>query len=175
MKRIQAQVLGAIAILVGGVLVAIAYAAYMKPNYNVDDKKVADGEYTRTLSCAIDKGKYVAVNIYTNENWTDPEGEGSIYTLVTLAVEQTIKGETKDVVNIRVAGGEVNGRKLWVEDAPSFQLGERAVVFSNKGDATFTVVGGLQGKFTIDENDMVSGNTPLAEFIDQIRDVLARL
>ena len=102
------------------------------------------------------------------------EGEGNIYTQVTLSVEQTIKGETEEEVVIRVAGGEVDGQTLWVEDAPSFQSGERAVVFLNKGGASFAVVGGFQGKFTIDKNNMVSGNMSLTEFIDRIKDILAK-
>ena len=102
------------------------------------------------------------------------EGEGNIYTLVTVSVEQTIKGESEGEVVIRVLGGEVNGQVLWVEDAPSFQSGERAVVFLEEGEGILSVVGGFQGKFTIDENNMVSGNMLLTEFIDQIKDILAK-
>jgi hypothetical protein len=101
------------------------------------------------------------------------EGKGNIYTLVTLSVEQTIKGEPVGEVVIRVPGGKVGELEMMVTDTPSFQLGERAVVFLDKGDGTFTVVGGFQGKFTVDNNNMV-GNKPLTEFIDQIKDVLTR-
>jgi hypothetical protein len=101
------------------------------------------------------------------------EDEGNIYTQVTLSVEQTIKGETKEAVSVRVPGGELNGQTLWVEDAPSFQAGERAVVFLEEREGILTVVGGFQGKFTIDNNNMVSGNMPLTEFIDQINNILA--
>jgi len=100
------------------------------------------------------------------------EGKGNIYTLVTLSVEQTIKGETGGEVAIRVPGGKVGGLEMMVTDAPSFQLGERAVVFLDNSEGTFTVVGGFQGKFTIDSNNMV-GNKPLTEFTDQIKDILA--
>jgi hypothetical protein len=102
------------------------------------------------------------------------EGEGNIYTQVTLSVEQTIKGETEEEVVIRVAGGKVNGQVLWVEDAPTFQLGERVVVFLEEDDGGFGVVGWFQGKFSIDKNNMVSGNMSLTEFIDQIKDILAK-
>jgi len=102
------------------------------------------------------------------------EGEGNIYTLVTLSVEQTIKGESEGEAVIRVLGGEVNGQVLWVEDAPRFQSGERAVVFLNNGEGAFAVVGGFQGKFTIDKNNMVSGNMSLTEFIEQLRNILAK-
>ena len=63
---------------------------------------------------------------------------------------------------------------LWVEDVPSFQLGERAVVFLEESEGIFNVVGGFQGKFSVDENNMVSGSMPLSEFIDQIRDIVAK-
>ena len=101
------------------------------------------------------------------------EGEGNIYTLITFSVEQTIKGESEGEVSIRIPGGEVNGQTLWVEDTPSFQLGERAVLFLEEGEGIFSVVGGFQGKFAIDNNDMVSGNVSLTEFIDQIKGILA--
>lgn len=101
------------------------------------------------------------------------EAEGNIYTFITLAVDQTIKGKTEGEVVIRVFGGEIDGSRLVVEDAPQFQSGERLVVFLNKEeDDKFRVVGGFQGKFTIDENDIVSGNVPLEQFIDQIKTIL---
>ena len=101
------------------------------------------------------------------------EGEGNIYTLVTLSVEQAIKGESEGEEVIRVPGGELGGQTLWVEDAPSFEPGERAVVFLEEIEGAFGVCGWHQGKFTIDNNNMVSGNITLTEFIDQIRDILA--
>ena len=99
--------------------------------------------------------------------------KGYIYTQITLSVEQTIKGETRGGVIITVPGGEVNGHKMLVEDAPSFQLGERAMVFLEEPDGTFVVVGGFQGKYTIDKNNMVGGTTSLAEFIQQLRGIMA--
>lgn len=103
------------------------------------------------------------------------EGGGAICTLVTLAVEQTIKGEDKGELDIRIAGGEVGGRSLWVEDAPSFRAGERVVVFLAADDGILGVLGGFQGKFSVDDNNMVGGGKPLTEFIDQIKSALARI
>ena len=102
------------------------------------------------------------------------ESEGNIYTQVTLSIAQTIKGETQGEVVISVLGGELDGQTLWVEDAPSFQLGERAVVFLEEDEGIFSVVGGFQGKFSIDNNNIVSGKLPLFQFIDQIRDILTK-
>ncbi|MCJ7515403.1 MAG: hypothetical protein MUO89_05495 [Dehalococcoidia bacterium] len=88
-------------------------------------------------------------------------------------MEQTIKGETEGELVIRAPGGEINGLVMMATDAPSFQLGERVVVFLDKGEGIFTVVGGFHEKFTVDNNNIV-GDKPLTEFIDQIKDVLAR-
>lgn len=102
------------------------------------------------------------------------EGEGNVYTLVTLSVERSIKGQAQQEAVIRIPGGELNGQTLWVEDAPSFQLGERVVLFLEVTEGVFSFVGGFQGKFSIRRNNMVSGNILLSEFISQIRDILAK-
>ena len=72
------------------------------------------------------------------------EGKGNIFTLVTLSVEQAIKGEPGQEVVIRVPGGEVGGLKLSVSDTPSFQLGERTVVFLEEVVGTFEVRAGIR-------------------------------
>lgn len=99
---------------------------------------------------------------------------GSINTLVTLSAEDWIKGSSEGQIVITVPSGEMDGGWLWVEDAPSFQSGERAVVFLEESEGVFSVVGGFQGKFSIDENNMVGGNIPLSEFIDQIREIVTK-
>jgi hypothetical protein len=98
----------------------------------------------------------------------------NIYTLVTLSVEQTIKGESSSEALIRVPGGESGGIVMTVTDYPSFKTGERALVFLVKSEDSFKVYGGYQGKFTIDNNNMVSNNQSLAEFITQIGNILAK-
>lgn len=101
------------------------------------------------------------------------EGEGNIYTQVTLSVEQTIEGETGMEVVVRVPGGIVDELVMMVTGSPSFQSGEKAVVFLHEEDGgIFTVTGGFYGKFAV-ENDMVRDET-LAEFIDQINDILSK-
>lgn len=101
------------------------------------------------------------------------DANGSIYTMVTFSVEQIFKGGTTNDVAVRVPGGELDGQIQLVEDASSFQLGERAVVFLEKGEGIFHVFGGFQGKFTIDKNNMV-GNIPLQEFVEQVRNSVAK-
>ncbi len=110
-------------------------------------------------------GEVTDITAYQEEN-------GNIYTLATISVEQTVKGQTRDKATLRTLGGELDGQVMWVEGTPGFQPGERVVVFLKKGGGAFTIIGGFQGKFIIDGNDMVSGNIPLTEFTQQIRDIL---
>jgi hypothetical protein len=96
------------------------------------------------------------------------DGNSNIFTLVTLTVEQVVKGDSLVEVPIRVAGGTLDGKSVTVEDAPAFTQGEKVIVFLRKQDnITYSVVGGFQGKFTI-VNDLV-GNVPLSQFIKQIQ------
>ena len=101
------------------------------------------------------------------------DAQGNIYTWVGFSAEQTLKGETAKEVIIVVPGGELNGVVMEVEDAPTFQARETAVVFLAKSDGTFRVVGGFQGKFTIDKNSTVGG-VPLQQFIQQVRDAMPK-
>ncbi|MFC1995016.1 hypothetical protein ACFLVK_01255 [Chloroflexota bacterium] len=104
----------------------------------------------------------------------DRDGNGNIITLVSLSVTEVVKGTNIEEVVIAVPGGQLNDVKMSVEDTPEFQLGERVVVFLRLVDHNvFAVVGGFQGRFSIDENDMVSGNVPLTQFIDQISNIVA--
>jgi hypothetical protein len=99
---------------------------------------------------------------------SNQEGEGNIYTLVTISVEQAIKGETQGEVVIRLPGGEVDGLGLWVEDAPSFKVGERTVVFLAEVDSAFEVCGWYQGKFTVQDDRIVETNQSLTSFMADI-------
>lgn len=47
------------------------------------------------------------------------------------------------------------------------------VLLEKREDGDFSVVGGFQGKLSINKNNMVSGDMPLTEFIAQIRDIVA--
>lgn len=96
------------------------------------------------------------------------EGKGNIYTLVIVSVEQAVKGEPGREVVIRLPGGEVNGFRLWVEDTPNFQLGERTVVFLEEAGDASKVCGWYQGKFTVKDDLIVERNQSLTSFIADI-------
>jgi hypothetical protein len=98
------------------------------------------------------------------------ETNAVVYTIVTLDVEQTLKGTPVSQVMVRVPGG---GDDVPDADTFKFNTGERAVVFLDIGTGVYTVAGGSQGKLTIDNNNNVNGK-PLSDFVDQVRDVMAR-
>lgn len=104
----------------------------------------------------------------------DKNGNGDVKTLVSLWVTDVVKGPSVEEVVVEVAGGQLEDLNVSVEDTPEFQIGERVVVFLRQLDhGNFATVGGFQGRFSIDENDMVSGSLSLAQFIDQIKYALA--
>ena len=70
----------------------------------------------------------------------------SISSTVTLAANQYFKGAGEEKITLEVAGGEVDGIGQWVEDAPTFGVGEDVVVFLNADQSG--VLGWNQGKFT---------------------------
>jgi uncharacterized protein YkvS len=100
--------------------------------------------------------------------------DSNIYTRVTLSVEQTIKGEIGNEVAIKVPGGEYNGISLNVTDNPSFNVDEKVLVFLTKSDNIYEVYGGFQGKILINENNMITDNTSLEDYITLINNILTQ-
>ena len=82
---------------------------------------------------------------------------GMIYRIVTLSVESFYKNPLDaETLFIRVEGGELGDRGVWVEDQPEFSVGERALVFlaetdqTHEGETVYRVYGLFQGKFTVE-------------------------
>ncbi len=100
----------------------------------------------------------------------------TIYTMVTISVEEQIKGSwNKPEIIVPVPGGQVEAVTQAIEDSPSFRAGERALVFLEIYDSAFRVVGGFQGKFVIGNDGKVTGsNLSLPEFIAQIKTTIGR-
>jgi hypothetical protein len=100
--------------------------------------------------------------------WNDQRT--AIYTDVTVAVEEAIKGSPGAAVTFRVAGGVVGDMGMRTSIDPVFKDGERVIVLLHTEDSTARVLGQEQGKFTV-SNDMVThrGQTvALADFINEL-------
>ncbi len=126
-------------------------------------------------------GTVVERSSYWNDEHT------GIYTSVVLLVEERLKGPaSQDRITVTFPGGEVDEIGEWVSDMPSFDQGERVVVFLKKlskaqlpevkdsklqlPEEQFEVYGSFRGKFTI-TGDKV-GDLPLAKFKERVDKVL---
>jgi hypothetical protein len=101
------------------------------------------GELTHE-AVAIARGRVVAVDA----TWTsDHRG---IDTIVTLEVEQYLKGSLGSTVHFRVPGGELGRYRSIVVGAPEFSAEDRVVVFLGaRGPSIPYVLGLSQGVFRV--------------------------
>jgi len=88
---------------------------------------------------------------------TAPRSTGdwrSIETLVTLGIEDTLKGSAGPTVSFRVPGGQIGRYKRVVIGAPEFRVEERVVVFLNdRGSDVPYLLGLSQGVFRLVEQN----------------------
>lgn len=100
------------------------------------------------------------------------EGRGNIYRVIQLAVEETVKGQPRESVALRVPGGEVNGHGLWVSEAPEFGLGERVAVFLKEKSGGVFEARSHSNKFTIQGNRVLETGQTTGEFVSSLRKAL---
>lgn len=85
---------------------------------------------------------------------------GSIWTITTAKVVETMKGNLPGEISVRLPGGRVGHLTATVEGTPKFHPGEDAVVFlkrSRTGD--FTVAGWVEGTFRVSIDPRTGGQT----------------
>jgi len=94
----------------------------------------------------------------------------AIYTNVTIAVEEIIKGSSGVQVTFQIAGGIVGEIGMRTSNDPVFQDGEGVIVFLNSESVPASIVGLHQGKYTVrDEMVRRDGQTvAIADFINAI-------
>jgi hypothetical protein len=101
------------------------------------------GELSRD-AVAIVRGHVAAVD----SQWT--EDRGTIETIVTLEVEEYLKGALGQVVRFRVPGGELGRLRSIVVGAPEFVVDQHVVVFLGAHGPTVPhIVGFNQGVFRV--------------------------
>jgi len=76
---------------------------------------------------------------------------GMIFTNVTVAIEDVLKGEIPvGEISLRQLGGSVGDLHSWVVGSPEFTLGEKALLFLRTDrDGNLRVAHLYQGKFTV--------------------------
>jgi len=97
---------------------------------------------------------------------------------VTIRVERYIKNDLGlATLEVSVLGGSINNMTVWVEDQPSFEVGERVLLFLSKRGGVFYVNGLYQGKYRLKNgqatNHDTSRNTSERDLILKIQSALA--
>jgi hypothetical protein len=101
------------------------------------------GELSRD-AVAIARGRVADVR----SQWT--EDRGTVETIVTLEVEDYLKGSLGAMVRFRVPGGELGRYRTIVVGAPDFAVDQRVVVFLGAHGPTVPhIVGFNQGVFRV--------------------------
>lgn len=94
---------------------------------------------------------------------------GTIWTVTTVRIVETLKGSPPAQIAIRLPGGQVGGIRSAVDGTPKFRPGEEAFLFLERSPAGgFTVAGWVQGTFRV-SRDRVTG----AETVTQDSGALA--
>lgn len=85
---------------------------------------------------------------------------GSIWTVTTLEVMETMKGNLPAEISVRLPGGRVGHLSAAVEGAPRFIPGSEAVLFLEPSLAGgFTVAGWAEGTFRITRDSRTAAET----------------
>jgi hypothetical protein len=83
---------------------------------------------------------------------------GSIWTVTTFDVAETLKGTLPAQIDVRLPGGRVGHLTATVDGTPKFNPGTDAVVFLQRSTAGgFTVAGWVQGSFRISRDPRSGG------------------
>jgi hypothetical protein len=97
----------------------------------------------------------VIVNVVSIRSYLK-EGEKRIFTRIEMQILDNLKGElnVSEKIILKVCGGSINGITTFVVGAPTFNVGDRSILFLSKtvlidGNRTFLVTGLSQGKFNI--------------------------
>lgn len=85
---------------------------------------------------------------------------GSIWTVITAKVMETMKGSLPNEITVRLSGGHVGHLTATVDGTPKFNAGDDAVVFLKRLPAGgFTVAGWVEGTFRISRDPRTGNQT----------------
>jgi hypothetical protein len=80
-----------------------------------------------------------------------------IYTYVSVAIDDPIKGERRRTVLLRQMGGTIGAKTVSIAGMPQFKAGDQVIVFlKDRQNGTFDVVGLNQGKYDIADDYAVA-------------------
>lgn len=123
-----------------------------------------------SLEELVAKADLIVVGSVTEKKSQWNTDHSRIYTFVSIATEEAIKGASGKNIVIKVAGGEAGGITQLSEDMPGFQTGERVLVFLEiNDDGTTGVIGGWQGRIVIENGKVAGSDITLRDLVSQIK------
>ena len=100
---------------------------------------------------------------------TSEHGDQLIFSHVTVAVEETLKGPHADNMAVTLEGGTVGDVTLRVSDMPVLKQGERAVMFLDERFSEHVPTDRGNGVLKLDRGNKVDGTTVT---LDDVRDIV---
>jgi hypothetical protein len=96
---------------------------------------------------------------------TNQFGDRLIVSIVSVAVDETLRGPVQPTVDVEIEGGTIGELTLHVSDLESFVPGDRGIFFLRRGArGTFVPHLRAQGLLKLDQSDRVRGsNLTLAD------------
>lgn len=91
----------------------------------------------------------VAEAIDSRAQWVTTGASRAIITRVTFRVTDTLKGLDRILLPLEFRGGTIGDVSYEVSGVPTFELGDRAVLFVLAARAVSPIVGHMQGRFPI--------------------------
>jgi hypothetical protein len=117
------------------------------------------------------KAKQIVVGDVVDMKSVWDEGRQTIFTYVSVRVEEYVKGTGSDMITVKIPGGVLEDRdlRLWVSDIPEFRVGERVVLFLKEMSPHTNLLGLFQGKYTVVNDRVLEKDIGLDEFLNEIR------
>ena len=89
---------------------------------------------------------------------------GSIWTVATVEIAETLKGNLPAEITVRLPGGRVGHLTATVDGVPKFKSGDDTIVFLQRSSAGgFTVAGWVEGTFRISRDPRTGSETVTQE------------
>jgi hypothetical protein len=121
----------------------------------------------------VREANYIVVGTVTAIDGDWDEDLNFIHSSVTIAVERSYRGNTPDTLIVRTPGGQVAGVAQHAHGAPSFEIGERVLVFlTSWEDGDGKVLGYEQGKSRVILDDLgrerLKGGSAAGRLLDSV-------
>ena len=117
----------------------------------------------------VDKADIIVRGTVTRAQVLPGAVHGEIDTHVSVRVDQQIKGEAPEVIELTLPGGKLDDSFMYVTDYPDFETGQEVVLFLNENSER--IVGQIQGKFTIAQQRILEMDLDADDFIGSLENL----